>query len=236
MMSSPAQKSRPSTPRSLLSLGRLTLAFGTLTTLLLSSLACSEAASSDGSGGATASGGDSTSGGAPGTGGDAPASGGDGTGGSTVSQLPSATTQDAVAAFIADGSYKTWTHDETPREVADHVVGSPHAGSPATHKLQTYVNDQGIASLEKNKDVTSLSKNHDVGSMAVKEVYDAAGTRLTVMAMIKVNDTRRGFSYYCDGDETLCGSGVTTPFFAPDEKGAEACSSCHGGSIYFPLP
>src|SRR5690606_12992156 len=174
MTSSLAQNELPTrapAPRSLLSLGRLTLAFGTLTTLLLSNLACSsESGGSDGSGGdstsggASASGGDSASGGES-TSGGAPASGGDGSGGSPGSQLPSATTLDAVAAFVTDGSYKTWTRDETPREVADHVIGSPHAGSPPTHKLQTYVNDQGIASLEKNKDVTSLSKNHDVGSM-----------------------------------------------------------------------
>lgn len=235
MRSSLAQKSRPQASRSLLSLGRLTVAFCALTTLLLSGLACSESGGSEGSGGAPASGGDSASGGAPASGGDS-ASGGDGSGGAPVSQLPSATTLDAVAAFIAEGSYKTWTRDETPRDVEDHIVGSPHAGSPPTHQLQTYVNAQAVDSIIKNKDLTSLNKNHDVGSMAVKEVYDASGTRLAVMAMIKVTDTRRGFAYYCDGDGALCGGDVTVPFFSPDETGATTCSSCHGGSIYFPLP
>lgn len=210
-------------------------------TLLVSLLpSCGTAGADDtGSGGAIAgdTGGSGPSGGGSSETGGASSSGGAASGGAATSELPSAMTLEAVSAFLESGSYKSWHHDPAPRAEADQVIGSPHAGSPVAHKLQTYVNAQAVLSLEKNRTAPTLEKNHDPGAMAVKEVYDDGGNQLAIMAMIKVSGERRAFAYFCDGDGSLCAStgDLTVPFFSPTEAGAQSCSSCHGGSIYFPL-
>lgn len=169
--------------------------------------------------------------------GGAEASGGAASGGAATAELPAELTLESVTAFLADGSYKSWHHDPEPRAPAAQVIGSPHGGNPIIHSLQTYVNAQAVLSIQTNKDRSTLEKNHDPGSMAVKEVYDDSGNLLTTLAMIKVSAERRAFAYYCDGDPTLCTSTGDTevPFFSPTETAAQSCSSCHGGSIYFPL-
>ena len=211
------------------------------------SLACSSSDPSGSSGGKS-SGGGPDSGGTTGTGGDTAsggaASGGAASGGTAPTELPSAITLEAVASFLEAGHYKSWFGDAAPRPAEDQIIGSPHAGSPVTHRLQTYVNAQAFVSLEKNRDVDTLKRDHELGSMAVKEVYDDAGTRLALLAMIKVAppdpaqpDSRRQFAYYCEGEASLCTAAGTTqvPVFFPNVQGAEACASCHGGNIYFPL-
>jgi len=183
-------------------------------TLLLASLAgglattaCSDPAVSDGSGGTTGSGGAS--------------------GDSTV---PSDTSQAGIEAFLAAGTYKSapWVFDATPR---------PSGGSTSPHgNVRVYLNPTAVASIEGGNNDFGDEPGNTVDSMAVKELYDTAGTQLGTAVMLRTaaSGASADWIYYCSSTTSNCtGSTESGPTYGP---GASDCSICHGGLFYAPVP
>jgi len=187
-----------------------------------------------GTGGATASGGNSGVGGLSAVGGGVGVGGSSSDGGASPSsggantELPADNTQAGIEAFLATESYKTWRHDPAPRAPGE---GNPHLTNVG--QLQVYMNSTAVLSIQAAEGQPALQYSHVTGSMVVKEVYDTGGTRVAVAASIKSGDARRAFTFYCEGTIEGCGVNDEPPIYGTD---GSACSNCHGGSIFAPLP
>ncbi len=189
--------------------------------LLLTLSACSSdpeepTSPSGGSGGSTSAG----KGGGGGT------SSGGGGGAATDPTVPSSTTDVAVwDAFMTAKSYSSWTSDPAPRAASG--VSSPHG------QVRVFFNPTLISSIAAGNGASTTAPPHTVNSMAVKELYDDAGTQVGTAASLKVDAASGGGSwvYYCKGPANRCygnSPDLTTPLFG---KGDSNCSFCHGGFV-----
>ena len=185
-------------------------------------------------GGATgAMGGSKATGGATATG------GGSATGGATATGSALEATVDSIKAYIMAGTYKNppWKSETAaPREKQP---GSPH------EKVQVWFNDtlQASAKAGNGKAVgLVVDPPHTTGSMVVKETYDANGAMVAVAANLKVAGAATAWAYYGVGDGVFFNEKDKTyteaaPFFktAPRD-GLFACTFCHFGSVFTPVP
>ncbi|MEQ9320899.1 MAG: hypothetical protein RIF41_17185 [Polyangiaceae bacterium] len=165
----------------------------------------------DGGGGGDGGSGTGTSSGSPsGTGtGTTTGVGGTGAGGMAACDIPTTTAE--VEAFLAGGSYTSFTAESAPHDSA-----GPHFGN-----VRVFVNDLLFDSLEAG------GGNHPVCSAAIKELYGSGATVRGHSLSVKVSDGAGGDSWYWY--ELYDGS-----TFA-DSVGASLCTGCHGGGDDFVL-
>ena len=121
------------------------------------------------------------------------------------------TTTAEVEAFLAGGSYTSFTAESAPHDSA-----GPHFGN-----VRVFVNDLLFDSLEAG------GGNHPVCSAAIKELYGSGATVRGHSLSVKVSDGAGGDSWYWY--ELYDGS-----TFA-DSVGASLCTGCHGGGDDFVL-
>ncbi len=121
-----------------------------------------------------------------------------------------------LQTFLQAGNYEAF-----PAESAVHapIAPSPHG------QVRTFINPKLDASL------AAGNAAHPVGSAAVKELYDAEGTRTGWAVSVKTDaDSAGGEGWYwfevLGGDVVIDGNGVA------------ACTGCHGSSgvDYFSSP
>ncbi len=102
----------------------------------------------------------------------------------------------SLAAFAKGESWKSW-----PAEAAPHDSAGPHG------KVRTWLNPELLASLKAGSDT------HPNASIAVKELYDAAGARKGFAINVKSDEGKwvfyEGFEpsldeYYFVGPGNLC--------------------------------
>jgi hypothetical protein len=147
-----------------------------------------------------------------------------------------------LAAFLEAGKYKEapWIA-ETPAARERGSTTSPH------EKVRVFMNPELVASLRGGRDgfkdpVTGQNHlPHDLGSMAVKELYDEAGTNvLGVAAMLKteVGISLNSWVYFCHGPDGRCLVERPSPKEAPvyGRGYGVACGFCHGGLVYTKAP
>jgi len=189
---------------------------------------------------ASGTGGKASTGGATGAmGGSKATGGGSATGGATATGSAPEATVDAIKAYIMAGTYKNppWKSETAaPREKQP---GSPH------EKVQVWFNDtlQASAKAGNGKAVgLVVDPPHTTGSMVVKETYDATGAMVAVAANLKVAGAATAWAYYGVGDGVFFNEKDKTyteaaPFFktAPRD-GLFACTFCHFGSVFTPVP
>lgn len=165
----------------------------------------------DGGGGGDGGSGTGTASGSP-TGtatGTATGSGGMGAGGMAACEVPTTTAE--VEAFLAGGSYTSFTAESAPHDSA-----GPHFGD-----VRVFVNDILLGSLQAGGD------NHPVCSAAIKELYGDGSTVRGHSLSVKVSDGNGGDDWYWY--ELYDGS-----TFA-DGVGESLCTGCHGGGDDFVL-
>lgn len=194
---------------------RSSYALGGFALALLACLgACSspeETGDGDGASGGTTG----ASGGATGASGGATGSGG----AADTSQLPSDTTQAGIEAFIAAGTYKSWTHDAAPR-----TSPAPYHGN----LLQVYFNDLAVAAGDQGEPVA--------GGMVVKELYDEGTSALVGTAVSIRTEGEKNWIYYCtNAGGNLCAvNGAPDPIY--DAARNKGCEICHGNQVLAHLP
>lgn len=179
--------------------------------LLASALAgCGDDGDGGAGGSATGTASGSPSGTATGTqAGTATGVGGMGAGGMAACEVPTTTAE--VEAFLAGGSYTSFTAESGPHDSA-----GPHFGD-----VRVFVNDVLLASLETG------GGNHPVCSAAIKELYGNGNTVRGHSLSVKVSEGTTGDSWYWY--ELYDGS-----TFA-DGVGESLCTGCHGGGDDFVL-
>lgn len=140
---------------------------------------------------------------------------GAGTGGGTSGQTPADDSEASIAAFLAAGTYKTWTADPAPRP--DTSFG--------THSdlLRVYFNDSAAA---------ASGAEAPPGSMAVKELYSDATT--LVGKAVSLRNADGSWTFYCDAtDVTACGASSDAVSPAYNDSN---CVFCHGNTMLAPVP
>jgi hypothetical protein len=146
-----------------------------------------------------------------------------------------------MAAFLKAGEYRKapWISETAmPRERSSGT--SPHG------KVRVFMNPQLVESLKGGRDgfkdmATGMDHPpHDRYSMAVKELWDDAGTKQEgVAAMFKADEGKGMMTwvYFCEGPMGRCvtsASPVSSPIHG---RGTTVgCGFCHGGFIYTKAP
>jgi hypothetical protein len=156
--------------------------------------------------------------------------------------LPASPAQADVVAFLEAGRYK-----QTPW-IAETAAPRPQSLRTSPHEqVRVWMNAPLVASLKggrdgaSDKDAGVTNPPHDRGSMAVKELYDEAGTMLVgVATMYKADEgpSPNSWVYYCHGPEGRCLTGRASPPTAPiyGRGTVVQCGFCHGGNIYTKAP
>lgn len=192
------------------------------TSLVLTSLAagallagCSDPAMSDGTGGTTGSGGETSSG-----------SGG----GTADTTVPTDTSQAGLEAFLAAGSYKNapW--------IGDAAVRTPTASTNVHGDVRVYYNPTAVTSRDNGQNEVGHETGNALNSMAVKELYDNTGTQIGIAAFLRTaeNGNDNDWIYYCTSSAGGCASMTDGgPYYGP---GLNECRFCHGGMFIGPLP
>lgn len=135
--------------------------------------------------------------------------------GAVEQELPPTDSADALEAWLARGSYKTWAAESTV-----HPSAGPHGGN-----VRTYVNDVLLGSL------AAAGASHPQGAATVKELYGGGVDAITGYAvMVKLApDSQAGDGWYWY--ERLDGTTYA------DGTGVGLCTGCHeGGADYVLTP
>jgi hypothetical protein len=107
-------------------------------------------------------------------------------------------------------------------------IVSPHG------RVRVWLNDTVVASQQAGNGEFGGTA-HTAGSMAVKEFYDDADTRVGRAAMLKVPGSAFNWVFYCDSSEQArCGIEEPLPFYG--DMDAQGCNGCHGGLVYTQAP
>lgn len=193
-------------------------------------------------GNASTSGGTSTGGGSGG-GAAGAATGGAATGGAPPGgrppEIPPTESQADIATFVKSGAYKNtpWISEtSTPRAG---TLGSQHGG-----KVRVWENPTLVNALKAGHDGLMGHPFPDQWSMAVKELYDEAGTNLlgTAVALKNIdNYAPAAWIYYCVGPGIRCNSTPDPTEAMPiygngASNSASECGFCHGGMIFTKPP
>jgi len=153
-----------------------------------------------------------------------PGPGGDGDGDGEVvidTQFPAESTLEGIEAFLEAGYYKEWNSDPAIR-------GSDEITNAHGDYLRVYINEQGMLA-----DMFSGPN----GSMAVKELYNAAGELVGRAAAFKDGEDEVDWMYYCTEDEgeRRC-TGREESSYPMFGGSMTSCGICHGDGIFAPKP
>jgi hypothetical protein len=138
----------------------------------------------------------------------------------------------AIAAFLEAESYKEQGWVSVHDAPVPPSQGTPHG------TVRVYMSPALVAFRQGNPDL--LEEPAVPGAMAVKEMYDDAGTTLVGKAVTfyPANDV----FYFCYGPEGRCASGrpastIDAPDYG-DEDGdsVSQCDVCHSGLVFTILP
>lgn len=162
-------------------------------------------------------------------GGAAPTGGGAGAGGATggsgggaVVGLPASDGKDDLLAFLKAGTYRSapWI-PESPEPRAPQ--SSPHG------TVQVWMNAPLVDSWRNGRDGEEGRPRADAQSMAIKELYDAAGARVGYAVIYRSGaaDEPNSWVFYCYGPGRCDSSGTVATEAAPIYGRGTTGNSCH---------
>jgi len=195
-----------------------------------------------GTGGTSAGSGGTPQGGSTGGAGAGGAAGGTGgAGGSAMpAGLPASTSDADLTAFLMSGTYRNAPWRAETAATRDSPSASPHSG-----KVQIWMNPPLIDSLKNGRNgATTAAPKPDAFSMAVKELYDEAGTTVVGRALVYRSGTSTEASAWISAcissaPERCAIQGASANVLAVSRGASGAgCYFCHSPSLqaFYTMP